>query len=152
MRKTYRILAWLISTLVAVQAAAIAFAMAGVIKFVDDGGAIDKALVESEEMAFGEESGFIIHGINGGMVIPLVALILMGVAFGAKFHGARKWAGIVLGLVVVQVTLGYGLYGTTGLGFLHGANALLVFGSSAYAGKLAGAPVTQEQARETLHV
>jgi heme A synthase len=137
MRRTYQVLAWLISGLVVVQAAAIAFAMAGVVHFVDGGGVIDKALVESEDMAFPEIAGFIIHGMNGGMLIPLVALVLMGVSFGAKFPGARKWAAIVLGLVALQVFLGYGLYGAAALGVLHGANALLVFGSSAYAGRLA---------------
>ncbi|MEZ5184465.1 MAG: hypothetical protein R2720_01840 [Candidatus Nanopelagicales bacterium] len=150
MRRTYQILAWLISGLVVVQAAAIAFAMAGVVHFVDGGGVIDKALVESEDMAFPEITGFIVHSLNGGMLIPVVALVLMGVSFGAKFPGARKWAAIVLGLVALQVFLGYGLYGAAALGILHGANALLVFGSSAYAGRLAGTAQTQTESTDAM--
>lgn len=145
MRKTYRIIAWLIGALVVLQAAAIAFAIAGLVHFVDGGGVVDKALVESEESPFPEVVGFIIHGINGGMVLPVLALVLMGVSFGAKFPGSKKWAGIVLLLVAIQVFLGYALYGVPSLGFLHGANALLLLGAAVYAGLLAGAPADTSQ-------
>ncbi len=138
MRKAYQIIAWLIGALVILQAAVMVFAVAGMMHFVDGGGVVDKALVESEENPFPEAVGFMIHALSGTFLIPVLALALMGVSFGAKFPGSRKWAGIVLALVALQVFLGYGAFGVAGLGFLHGANALFLFGSALYAGRLAG--------------
>ncbi|MEI2642405.1 MAG: hypothetical protein V9G10_08750 [Candidatus Nanopelagicales bacterium] len=139
MRLAYRIVAWAIGVLVILQAAFIVFAVAGMIGFIDDGGVVDKGLMESDESPFPEVVGFMIHALSGTFLIPLLALILVGVSFGVHFAGAKKWALITLGLVVLQVVLGYGLFGMATLGFLHGLNALLLFGSAVYAGRLAGA-------------
>ena len=51
MRATYRVLGYLIALEVIIQAAAIAYAMFGLGKFVEGGGTVDKAMVESDEMA-----------------------------------------------------------------------------------------------------
>ncbi len=148
MRKAYQIIAWLIAALVILQAAAMVFAVAGMMHFVDGGGVVDKALVESEENPFPEAVGFMIHALNGTFLIPVLALVLMGVSFGVKIPGSRKWAGIVLALVALQVFLGYGAFGMAGLGFLHGANALFLFGSALYAGRLAGSVAVVESQRQ----
>lgn len=142
MRRAYQVLAWLVAGLVAVQAAAVAFFGSGESKYIDGGGVIDRAMVESVqsggELPFPEVIGAPIHGLNGGIVIPVVALVLLGVSFGTRLPGARKWAGIVLGLVAVQVTLGYSQGGLPVLGLLHGANALLLFAAASHAGRMAG--------------
>ena len=99
MRATYRVLGYLIAIEVVIQAAAIAYANFGVSKFVEGGGTIDKALVESDELAFDEIVGFIVHGINGMNVIPLLAIIMLIVSFFAKVE-----KGVVMALLVVVVT------------------------------------------------
>lgn len=95
---------------------------------------------DSGVLPFPEVVGALVHGINGGVVIPVVALILMALSFGAGVPGARKWAGIVLGLVAVQVLLGYSQGGLPALGLLHGTNALLLFGAAVHTARRAGAP------------
>lgn len=135
MRTAYKILAWLIAAEVMIQAAAIAYAIAGLGIWIDqNGGVLDKAAMESNETLFPEIVGFMIHGINGQMVIPLLAVILMIVSFFAKVPGGVKWAGFVLLAVVVQVALGMFLHTVSGLGALHGINALILFGVATMAG------------------
>lgn len=136
MRRTYSVIAWIIAGGVAVQAASIAFAFGGMGRYIQDGGVIDKALVESRQATFTGELGFPIHGIVGGMVIPLAALALLIIAFFVKARGARKWAGIVLALVALQITLGYSIVDMPYLGLVHGANALAVLLTAIYAALL----------------
>jgi heme A synthase len=133
MRKTYSVIAWIIAGGVAVQAASIAFALGGIGRYVQDGGVIDKALVESRQATFTGDLGFPIHGIVGGMVIPLAAVALLIVAFFVKVRGARLWAAIVLGVVALQITLGYSITDVPYLGLIHGANALAVLLTAVYA-------------------
>lgn len=135
MRTAYKVLAWLIAAEVMVQAAAIVYAIAGLGIWIDqDGGVLDKATMESEGTPFPEIVGFMIHGLNGQMIIPVLALILMIVSFFAKVPGGVKWAGFVLLAVVVQVLLGMFLHEVSALGMLHGINALILFGLAAMAG------------------
>ncbi len=142
MRKAYKWVAWLIAGLVAVQAAMVAFFGSGESKYIDGGGVIDRAMVESAEssgdLPFPEVIGVLVHGVNGGMVIPVVALVLLGLSFGTKVPGARMWAGIVVALVALQVTLGYTQGGLPALGLLHGSNALLLFAATTHAARLVG--------------
>jgi hypothetical protein len=142
MRKAYQVIAWLICALVVVQAGAMALGVSGESKFIDEGGVVDKALVEAAqeggEPPFSEVIGFMIHGMNGMMLLPLVALVFVGVSFGAGFAGARMWAGIVLLLIAVQVFMGLSAGGMPILGLLHGMNALFIFAAAMYAARLAG--------------
>ncbi|GAB4100354.1 hypothetical protein [Sinomonas halotolerans] len=126
MRRIYSAIAWTIAAGVVVQAASIAFGLGGMAHYIQSGGVIDKALVESREATFTGDLGFPIHGIVGGMVIPIAALLLLGVAFFVKVRGARLWAAIVLALVALQITLGYSIADMPYLGLVHGANALAV--------------------------
>lgn len=130
MRTVYRVLAYLVAAEVAVQAMAVVFAVAGLGKWVQDGGVLDKAVMESEQSAFPEVVGFIIHGINGMMVIPLIALLLLICSFFARISGGVRWAGLVLLLVVVQINLGFLGHGVPALGALHGLNALVLFAAA----------------------
>jgi hypothetical protein len=138
MRSVYRVLAFVVAAEVVVQAAAIAFAVYGLGRWVDDGGRLDKALLAREDSSVGGAVGFAIHGANGTMLVPLVALLLLVVSFFAGVPGAVKWAGAVFALVVVQAALGFLGQGVPGLGALHGANALVLFGVAVMAGKRVG--------------
>jgi hypothetical protein len=138
MRMVYRVLAYLVAAEVAVQAIVMVFAIAGLGKWVDGGGVFDKAVLEgareSGETPFPEVIGFMIHGINGMLVIPALALLLVISSFFTRVHGAVRWAGLVLLLVLLQVTLGLLGHGIPIVGGLHGLNALLLFGAAFYTG------------------
>lgn len=69
MRNVYRVLAYAIAGLVAVQSATIAFAMFGLFSYIDRGGAIDKASMESESAKFTGDVGFMLHGMGGMTLI-----------------------------------------------------------------------------------
>ena len=73
MRKVYSAIAWTIAAGVFVQSAAIAFGVGGMVHFVQEGGVVDKALIEARQLAYTGELGFWIHAIVGGVVIPLAA-------------------------------------------------------------------------------
>ena len=136
MRTVYRVLAWLVAVEVLVQAAAISWAIFGLGKWVEGGGVLDKSVLESTASAFPEDLGFAVHGINGQMVIPVLALALLVVAFFAKLPRGVALAGGVVGLVALQVLLG--MLHVPVLGLLHGANALVLFGLAVTAAMKAG--------------
>ena len=136
MKGIYRGLAYVIAAEVAIQAAVMVYAVAGLGIWVEnDGGVLDKAAFESGDTIFPEIVGFMIHGINGMMVIPALALILLLVSFFAKIPGGVKWAGLVLLAVVIQVALGLFGHENAIFGALHGLNAMLLFGLAVMAGK-----------------
>jgi hypothetical protein len=135
MRATYRVLAYIIAAEVIIQAMAAVYAIAGLGKWIDEGGVFDKAVMESDESPFPEVVGFIVHGINGMMVIPVLALVFLVVSFFAKVPGGVKWAGVVVLLVALQVTFGLVGHSVPAVGGLHGLNALLLFGAAIYAGQ-----------------
>ena len=137
MRSAYKFLAFAIAGLVALQAAFMVFAVAGLGIWVDEGGVLDKAAFESEDLDFTGAVGFMIHGINGMMIIPLLGLALLVVSFFAKVPGGVKVAAIVLGAIVVQVLLGLFGHESAYIGALHGLNAFILFGSAVYAARLA---------------
>jgi hypothetical protein len=127
MKSVYRALAYLVALEVVIQAAAIAFALAGLGKWISEGGVLDAAAMESESTDFTGVVGFMIHGINGQMIVPLIALLLLISSFFAKIPGGVLWAGLVLLTVVVQVLLGIFGHGTPVLGMVHGAVAFVLF-------------------------
>src|SRR4051812_18973067 len=109
MRGVYRVLAGLVALGVVVQAASMVYAVAGLGKYVDDGGTFDKAsgdAMENGDLTFTGVGGFAVHGIDGMMVIPLLALLLLIVSFFAKVPGGILFAGLIVLDVIVQVTLG----------------------------------------------
>jgi heme A synthase len=140
MRTTYRVLAYLIAALVAVQSAVMVYAVAGLGKWVDDGGVLDSASMESEESLFTEDIGFFLHFLNGTLLIPLVALVLVIVSFFARVPRGVVWALSVFGLVVLQVALGILGHGLTVFGLLHGLNALVLFTVALVAARKARSP------------
>ncbi len=138
MRTAYKVLAWLVALGVVVQAASMVYAVAGLGIWVDkEGGVFDKASGEAMfegDITFTGVSGFMVHGMNGMMVIPALALIFLIVSFFAKVPGGIAWAAYVLLAVVVQITLGLFGHENAIWGMLHGVNALILFSLAVYAG------------------
>jgi len=134
MKSVYRVFAYLIALEVAVQAAAVAFALFGLGKWIQDGNTLDKAAMEDQDLSFTGVVGFMIHGLNGMMIIPAIALIFLIFSFFARVPGGSKWAAAVLLAVVVQVALGLFAHETPQLGALHGINALILFSLAVMAG------------------
>ena len=126
MRNVYRVLGLLVAVGVMVQAAAIAFGMFGLIKWIENGGSLDKSTELNSDL--GGYAGFSTHGTVGIMVLPAIALLFLISSFFAKVPGGIKWALIVFGVTVLQVALGLFSHSLAGLGWLHGANALILFG------------------------
>ena len=128
MRSTYRVLAYLMALEVVVQAGAIAYALAGLGTWIQEGGVLDKAAMESESVEFAGVGGFMLHGINGEMIIPVVAVALLVVSFFAKVPGG----------VAVQIMLGVFGRGLPLLILVHGMLALAIFAVALAAARKAG--------------
>jgi hypothetical protein len=147
MKTVHKVLAYLIALEVMIQAALIAFAVAGIGVFISDGGTLDEAAFEAifeGDLSFTGVAGMMFHGMNGMMVIPLLALLLLVTSFFTKTRGAIKFSLLTLGLVVLQVFLGFMGHSTPYGGLLHGFNALLLFTSALYTARLhSKAPATE---------
>lgn len=128
MKSVYRVFGFLIAALVVVQAAAVAYGFFGLGKWVEGGGVVDKAAMESDTTTFPGLAGLMIHGMFGIMVIPIVALLFLIASFFAKIPGGIVWALITLGTVIVQVALGLFAHEVPALGILHGIVALALLG------------------------
>ncbi len=120
MRNVYRYVAMAMATCVIIQASAIAFGMFGLAHDVDSGNVV-------VDKNYDGNAGFAIHAIMGTMVIPLVAVIFLVVGILVrKVDAALKWAGIVFGLVALQVVLAMIAFGAPPVGLFHGINAFLI--------------------------
>ncbi|HET8560319.1 MAG TPA: hypothetical protein VFL69_07355 [Marmoricola sp.] len=125
MRAAYKFLAYAIPVLVAVQAAAIAFAFFGLGAWIEDGHQLTKSSMDAQPKFVGD-LGFAVHSIDGQLLIPVVALALLIVSFFAKVPGASKWAAFVLLDVVLQIALAFIAFAAPVVGMLHGLNALFL--------------------------
>ncbi len=156
MRTAYRVLAYLVAAEVVVQAAAMAFGVAGLSHWVKGGGVFTLAVIDESADAFPEVIGFIVHGINGSIVVPALALALVVVSVFAKVPRGSAWAVAVFVLVGVQATLGFSASDLPALGALHGINALLLFATALVCGRRArgavSVPVDAEQAATAAQV
>ena len=129
MKAAYKWLAFAIALEVVVQAAVIAYGYASLGKYVDDGATLTK-----DTDSFPGMTSLGIHASNGMMLIPLLAIALLVVALLSRIPGAPKAAGILLGMVVVQVLLGVFGDAVPFLALLHGVLALGIFGYAAMTG------------------
>ena len=145
MRRAYHVIAHVIAALVVVQAMAMAMAVAGLDHWIEDGATVNKHVLDKNP-TFSGSAGFPIHAINGEMLIPLLALILLGVSFGAKVVGGTRWALYVLGVIIVQVVLGVSQGDVPYLGLLHGLNAFILFAVALLAGRRATTNATDATA------
>jgi hypothetical protein len=128
MRATYRVLGHIIAGLVVVQAAAIALWVFGFWHWIDDGNGHTATPQLADDRFEGVTAlavGINIHSF-GAIAVALVAIILLIVSFFAKIPGGVKWAGFVFLAVLFQWIIAILAFGIPGLGFLHGANAILV--------------------------
>ena len=132
MKQVYRVLAFLIAAGVALQAASIAYGMFGLIKWIEEGGTLDQSTQLTP--ALGGYTGFSWHATGGIFVISVISLLFLISSFFAKVPGGIRWALIVLGVTVLQVALGLFSHSVAGLGWLHGINALVLFGTAMMAG------------------
>jgi hypothetical protein len=153
MRSAYRVLAYLLAVEVVIQAATIAYAVFGLTKWIDGGGVLDKAAMEDASTTFTGVTGFMVHGVNGQIIVPAIALILLVVSFFAKVPQGVRWAGLCFGTVVVQVLLGMFGHGVPALGGLHGIVAIALFAAAVVAARRAstgsGSVPTSRQADRT---
>jgi len=127
MKGVYRVFAYLIAAEVIIQASAIALAVFGLGKWIDDGGTLNKAVMEGNDSSIDGVIGFAIHGINGTMIIPIVVLLLLIVSFFAKIPGGVKRAAILFGLVALQIFLGIFSHSIPFVIVFHVLNAFAIF-------------------------
>ena len=142
MKKVYRVLAYAIAALVAVQAAAIGYAVFAQLNWIENGNTLDKAAAES---GFPGSGAFIFHAFDGGAVL-LVAIALLIVSFFAKIPRGVRWAVIVLVATFVQIALGTLSHLLAAIGALHGAVALVLFGVATMAAMRVGRVAPVEEA------
>jgi hypothetical protein len=136
MKQAYRVLAYLVAAGVVMQAAAIAYAMFGLFKWIEHGGTIDQSTQPTPDL--GGYTGFTLHGMGGVFIVPAIALLFLISSFFAKIPGGIKWALIVFGVTVLQVALGLFAHEIAGIGWLHGAVAMILFGLAIMAGMRTG--------------
>jgi hypothetical protein len=138
MRAVYRVLAFVVAAEVAIQAALVVWGDAGLGRYVDEVGVVEKSTFdtafETGVAPFPEFLGLLLHGLNGMMIIPIIALLLVISSFFAKIPRGIVFALAVFGLVVVQASLGLGGHVIPLLGALHGLNALALFSVAMWAG------------------
>jgi heme A synthase len=138
MRTAYRILAFAIAALVAVQAAAIGYGVFAQLNWIENGGTVDSATNAPGDGAL------IFHALDGGVVL-LAALAMLIISFFAKIPQGVRWAVIVLVCTVVQIALGTLSHIVTASGAVHGAFALVLFGVSVMAAMRARKPAVVEE-------
>ena len=92
MKTVYRVLAYAIAAMVAVQAAAIGYAVFAQLNWIETGGTLDKAAFDTGAPGTG---AMIFHALDGGVVL-LLSLALLIVSFFAKIPQGVRWAVIVL--------------------------------------------------------
>ena len=121
MKATYRVLAYLIPVIVALQASFIALGVFGLGKYVEDGNDFTKSVLENGGST--GDVGFAMHSF-GAMAAALVALLLLIVSFFAKIEGGVRAALFVFLDVVLQWVLAFVSFGVWAVGVLHGAQRL----------------------------
>jgi uncharacterized membrane protein (Fun14 family) len=125
MKATYRVLAYLIPVIVALQASFIALGVFGLGKYVEDGNDFTKSVLENGGST--GDVGFALHSF-GAMAAALVGLLLLIVSFFAKIEGGVRAATFVFLDVVFQWVLAFVSFAAWAVGVLHGLNAFLLFG------------------------
>jgi hypothetical protein len=149
MRATYRVLAIIIAVEVVVQASMMAFAVFGLTNWIEGGGVLDSATMEDRSAEFTGVLGFAVHSINGMMIIPLLAVVLLIVSFFTKLPGAVRAAVGLLVMVAIQVTLGIFGHESAYIGLLHGIVALLIFGAAIGAARIASRRAVEAELART---
>jgi heme A synthase len=140
MKTVYRVLAYAIAALVAIQAAAIGYAVFAQLHWIENGGTLDGATIDSAPGT----AAYVFHAFNGASVL-LAALALLIISFFAKIPKGTRWAVIVLVCTVVQIALGTLSRILAPIGAVHGAVALVLFGVAIMAAMRARKPAAVEE-------
>ena len=127
MKATYRVLAYLIAVIVALQASFIALGVFGLGTFVEDGNDFTKSVLENGGAT--GDIGFALHSF-GAIAALVVGLALLIVSFFAKIEGGVKMAAFVFLDVVLQWVLAFVAFAAWAVGILHGLNAFAMIGLS----------------------
>jgi hypothetical protein len=132
------VLASLLALEVIIQAAAVVYGVFGLANYVDGGHTITaQDFEENSDLSFSGLGGLILHGMNGMMIIPLIALLLLIVSFFAKVKGGIITAAVLVVLVALQIALGLIAHSVEQIGILHGINAFLILGGAIHAARAA---------------
>ena len=141
MRTAYRVLAYAIAALVAVQAAAIGYGVFAQLNWIENGGTLDKATLEASAPGSG---ALIFHALEGWRrtsrgTRAVDRLVLREDSAGRQVGSDR------LGLHFVQIALGTLSHLVTASGAVHGAFALVLFGVAVMAAMRARKPAAVEE-------
>jgi heme A synthase len=142
MRAAYRVLAFAIAAMVAIQAGAIGYAVFAQFNWIEEGGTFDKAAFDTGAPGTG---AFMFHALFAGAVL-LASLVMLIISFFAKIPHGVRWAVIVLIATIVQIALGVLSHLLAAIGALHGAAALVLFGVAVMAAMRSGKPAAVEEA------
>jgi hypothetical protein len=129
MKIAIRTVAWLISFLVAVQAASIAYALMSIGHLVIEEG---RTLDQNSEAG---SAGFALHAAVGMEIIPALAVVLLVLALICRQRPTTLLAVAMLVAVMIQVVLGIFGGDVPALGWLHGLVAFVVFVLGAITGQ-----------------
>ena len=133
MRTAYRVLAFAIAAMVAIQAGAIGYAVFAQFNWIEEGGTFDKAAFDTGAPGTG---AFMFHAFFA------VAVLLASLA---KIPKGVRWALYVLIATIVQIALGVLSHLWAGIGALHGAAALVLFGVAVMAAMRSRKPAAVEE-------
>jgi hypothetical protein len=134
--KPYLVLTRLIALAVMLQAAFIALGTFTILNDADDGKHIDG----SDDYNLGQS----LHSV-GAMVLSLLVIIALIVAL-TKYKAARKHAGLLFGVVLLQWVFAIIAFEAPYAGLLHGANAIVILVVAIRAEALAKGAATPEPA------
>jgi heme A synthase len=138
MRAAYRVLAFAIAAMVAIQAGAIGYAVFAQFKWIEEGGTFDKAAFDTGAPGTG---AFMFHALFAGALL-LASLVMLIISFFAKIPHGVRWAVFVLIATIVQIALGVLSHLLAAIGALHGAAALVLFGVAVMAAMRARKPAS----------
>jgi hypothetical protein len=139
MRRAFQILSALLALEVLLQAMFIGYGIAGIDNWVhaNKNNALTGTLLDASSPHFTGIGGFELHGMNGTVFIPLIALLLLIVSFFAKVPGGVKRAAILFVMVAVQIVLGISASNVPLLTPLHVLNGFGILAMAGMAARMA---------------
>jgi hypothetical protein len=141
MTTAYRVLAFAIAAMVAIQVGAVGYAVFAQLNWIEKGGTVDEAAFATGVPGTG---AYMFHALFAGVVL-LASLAMLVTSFFAKIPQGVMWAVIVLVCTVVQIALGTLSHMLAAIGVVHGAVALVLFGVAVMAAMRARRPAAVEE-------
>src|SRR4029453_12569951 len=141
MTTAYRVLAFAIAAMVAIQVGAVGYAVFAQLNWIEKGGTVDEAACATGVPGTG---AYMFHALFAGVVL-LASLAMLVTSFFAKIPQGVMWAVIVLVCTVVQIALGTLSHMLAAIGVVHGAVALVLFGVAVMAAMRARRPAAVEE-------